>query len=34
MNDIFEQMLSQYQIVTDKDRQNACFGFSQLEIAC
>ncbi|HEY5592321.1 MAG TPA: nucleotidyl transferase AbiEii/AbiGii toxin family protein [Paludibacter sp.] len=29
MNDIFEQMLSQYQIVTDKDKQNAMYEVMQ-----
>jgi len=29
MNDIFEQMLSQYQIVTDKDKQNAQYEVMQ-----
>lgn len=29
MNNVFEQMLSQYQIVTDKDRRNAIYEVMQ-----
>jgi len=29
MNNVFEQMLSQHQIVTDKDRRNAIYEVMQ-----